>query len=109
MEVWRGVGVSQIAPSVLDGLCDETDLLQGMVRKMNWQGLKSAVQDLNVMDEWRTLEGFPETPSDEFLQQLHHALFEIHVQDGTLVCPTTGRSFPVKDGIPNMLLHEDEV
>jgi multifunctional methyltransferase subunit TRM112 len=80
-----------------------------MVRKMSWKGLQSALRDLGVMEEWRAMEGFPETPSDEFLQQLHHVLFEVHVQDGTLVCPTTGRSFPVKDGIPNMLLHEDEV
>jgi hypothetical protein len=26
-----------------------------------------------------------------------------------LVCPETGRKFPVNKGIPNMLLHEDEV
>ena len=27
---------------------------------------------------------------------------------GDLVCPETGRRFPVSDGIPNMLLNEDE-
>jgi hypothetical protein len=26
-----------------------------------------------------------------------------------LTCPETGRKFPVTKGIPNMLLHEDEV
>ena len=29
--------------------------------------------------------------------------------EGDLVCPQTGRKFPVKNGIPNMLLNEDEV
>lgn len=85
------------------------DLLQGMVRKMNWAGLKAALVDLHIAEDLQQLESFPDTPSEEFLQQLHHILFEIHIQDGTLICPTTGRSFPVKDGIPNMLLHEDEV
>jgi multifunctional methyltransferase subunit TRM112 len=36
-------------------------------------------------------------------------LFEIHVLEGWLVCPDTGREFPIKDGIPNMILHEDEL
>ena len=29
--------------------------------------------------------------------------------NANLVCPETGRKFPVTDGIPNMLLNEDEV
>ena len=37
------------------------------------------------------------------------ALFEIHVMEGTLICPDTEREFPIKDGIPNMILHEDEL
>lgn len=37
------------------------------------------------------------------------ALFEIHVMEGTLICPDTQREFPIKDGIPNMILHEDEL
>ena len=36
-------------------------------------------------------------------------LLEIEVINGDLVCPETGRKFPVSDGIPNMLLNEDEV
>ena len=43
------------------------------------------------------------------LQKLHHALLEIHITEGSLICPDTGRRFPIKNGIPNMLLHEDEV
>ena len=37
------------------------------------------------------------------------ALFEIHIMEGTLICPDTLREFPIKDGIPNMILHEDEL
>ena len=40
---------------------------------------------------------------------MHHALLDIHVIDAQLVCPETERPFPVTGGIPNMLLHEDEV
>jgi uncharacterized protein YbaR (Trm112 family) len=45
---------------------------------------------------------------DVFLRALHHALLEVALVEGALVCPETGRRFPVKKGIPNMLLHEDE-
>ena len=61
------------------------------------------------------------------LSELHHLLFEVHVIEGFLICPESGnpkpissvaifmidiyagRKFPIHDGIPNMLLHEDEV
>lgn len=32
---------------------------------------------------------------------------EVHLLEGELVCPETGRKFPVRQGVPNMLLHED--
>lgn len=80
-----------------------------MLRKVNWSALKSALSDLHIAENLLELTEVPKQPTEEFLQQLHHVLFEVHVMDGSLVCPTTGRIFPVKDGIPNMLLHEDEV
>ncbi|XP_062147462.1 uncharacterized protein LOC133856266 isoform X1 [Alnus glutinosa] len=46
--------------------------------------------------------------SDDFLNKFHHALLELHLEKGALVCPETARRFPVNQGIPNMLLHEDE-
>jgi multifunctional methyltransferase subunit TRM112 len=47
--------------------------------------------------------------SDDFLNKFHHALLELHLEKGALVCPNTAWRFPVNQGIPNMLLHEDEV
>lgn len=60
-------------------------------------------------------EGLPEAVSEEmlqdeaFLRPFHHALLEVHLEEGALVCPETGRHFKVSKGIPNMLLNEDEV
>ena len=45
---------------------------------------------------------------DEFLQAFHHALLEVVLVEGALLCPETGRRFPVSKGIPNLLLNEDE-
>lgn len=46
---------------------------------------------------------------NDFLQKLHHVLMEIDIVEGNLECPETGRLFPISEGIPNMLLNEDEV
>lgn len=74
-----------------------------MISKINIVALQSALQ--NIKSEMIITD----SEEEENLRSLHHALFEIHVQDGFLICPESGRRFQVKDGIPNMLLHEDEV
>lgn len=46
---------------------------------------------------------------EAFLQKLHHVLLQVEILEGSLECPETGRKFPITNGIPNMLLNEDEV
>lgn len=84
------------------------DFLKNMFSKVHWKALVDASR----------IMGYAELPeeadrsmldSDEFLRNFHHALLELHLEEGALVCPETGRRFPVNKGIPNMLLHEDEV
>jgi uncharacterized protein YbaR (Trm112 family) len=36
----------------------------------------------------------------------HHTRLEVDEQAGELVCPTCSRAFPVRDGIPVLLLDE---
>lgn len=87
------------------------DVTRAMLAKIDWECLKSAATDLSLplfdgMDD--AVKNVGEI-NEEGLRSLHHILFEVHVIDGDLVCPQSGRKFPVQDGIPNMLLHEDEV
>ena len=35
--------------------------------------------------------------------------FKVEVIEGDLECPESGRKFPIQEGIPNMLLREDEL
>ena len=57
----------------------------------------------------------PEAPPEQyesnehFLKQVHHVMVEVEVMEGELQCPESGRKFPISEGIPNMLLREDEV
>ncbi|CAN1189776.1 Multifunctional methyltransferase subunit TRM112 homolog B [Linum perenne] len=84
------------------------DFLRNIFPKIEWKPLADAARAV----------GYSELPaeadssmleSEEFLGKFHHALLEIHLEEGALVCPETGRKFSVSKGIPNMLLHEDEV
>ena len=53
----------------------------------------------------------PDSYEDDkaFLKATHHVLLEVELVEGELECPDTGRRYPVSEGIPNMLLHEDEI
>ncbi|KAG8079680.1 hypothetical protein GUJ93_ZPchr0007g4483 [Zizania palustris] len=91
--------------------------LRGILPKLDWPALVAATHDLGLP------ELLPEAPptdaelsaegaADEegsALRRLHRALLEIHIEEGALVCPDTERCFPISRGVPNMLLHEDEV
>jgi multifunctional methyltransferase subunit TRM112 len=44
-----------------------------------------------------------------FLRAVHDVIMDFHVDEGELVCPKCERKFPISMGIPNMLLHDDEV
>ena len=46
---------------------------------------------------------------EDLLRQVHEALCDGRVIEGCLVCPKSGRRFPINNGIPNLLLHEDEL
>ena len=92
------------------------ELVKSMVQKVNLLGLISAATDLNVpeIDRLKALItentiSLTELEDENILKLIHKILFDIHISEGNLVCPETGRKFPVREGIPNMLLHEDEV
>jgi multifunctional methyltransferase subunit TRM112 len=44
----------------------------------------------------------------DFLTALNHILMHVHLVQGMLTCPATGKEFAVQNGIPNMMLTEDE-
>lgn len=84
------------------------DFLKHMFSRIQWPAFLQGAQQMGCG------EGLPEQATeamledDAFLQKFHHALLEVKLEEGFLVCPETGRRFPVSKGIPNLLLNEDE-
>jgi multifunctional methyltransferase subunit TRM112 len=114
----------------------DVEMIRRILSKVDYDVLKEAYRQISGACNESNIEApdLPETIPSRFIAQnaienvdevvdessyddadiavlniLFHALFEIHVIEGVLVCPDTGREFPIKDGIPNMILHEDEL
>uniref|UniRef100_A0A7S1FUJ5 Multifunctional methyltransferase subunit TRM112-like protein n=1 Tax=Corethron hystrix TaxID=216773 RepID=A0A7S1FUJ5_9STRA len=93
--------------------------------KLDWTVVRSA--SLSIADKVDPpLDALPEErprppgdypdelPNDEVevdpvLKLVHRILMDVHVINGNLICPDTSRVFSIKDGIPNMVLHDDEL
>jgi hypothetical protein len=88
--------------------------MKKMIFKIQIEGLKSAVEDLSLLslEDLNTLEQqienlkqqymsdskiVEESTEESILKSLHHLLFEVHVIEGALVCPETGRRFLIKE------------
>merc|ERR1711953_1425066 len=88
------------------------EFITRMLDKLEWKALVETAQQLGhgnnlPLDIGETKSQLIE--NEEFLKDLHHVLLEVEVVEGNLVCPESGRKFPISKGIPNMLLKEDEV
>lgn len=85
-------------------------IVVGLLRKLNFAALKSAAANLSLPD-FQGVDAISEDmlADDVFLRKIHALLFELHVVEGSLICPVSNRRFVIKDSIPNMLLHEDEL
>ncbi|KAF4314895.1 hypothetical protein BBO99_00009770 [Phytophthora kernoviae] len=46
---------------------------------------------------------------DELLKLVHRVIFDTNIVEGELLCNNCGRSYPVTNAVPNMLLEEDEL
>lgn len=109
-------GVTKGYPLVIDADNTQTvqvefnpEFMARMIPKINWDVLWEAAHGIGFS------AGLPKTvPEDyesneDFLKKAHYALMEVEVTEGRLLCPESGRKFPITRGIPNMLLTEAEV
>ena len=83
-------------------------LAKSLLSKIDWPALRKTAAELGVA----TLpEAVPEgaATSEAFLRSLHALAMDVHVEEGSLVCPNCGRAYPISKGVPNMLLRDDEV
>ncbi len=87
--------------NVVESECN-LDFIRHILPSLHWGAILVAAEAVK-------LEGFPSEFSpalledEDFLEAVHNLLIDIHVVTGRLVCPETGRVFPIENGIPNMM------
>ncbi|KAG5461845.1 MAG: hypothetical protein BJ554DRAFT_5901 [Olpidium bornovanus] len=85
-----------------------TDFLVNMLPRLHYPALVQTALQLGII-------GLPDslpdnaTENDDFLKILHTVLLETRVQAGKMICPGCAHVYPIRDGIPNMLLAEHEL
>jgi len=81
---------------------------KSILSRIDYAVLRMAASALGYAELPETL---PENSleDEEFLTRVHHALNNIDVEEGFLICPETKRQFPITNGIPDMILKENEV
>uniref|UniRef100_A0A915I3U2 Multifunctional methyltransferase subunit TRM112-like protein n=1 Tax=Romanomermis culicivorax TaxID=13658 RepID=A0A915I3U2_ROMCU len=85
------------------------DFVKRMMPKLDYGVLKNAADSIGyeqllpgeLKQDWEN--------DQDLMNNLHKALLQIEIVEGYLECPETGRKFPIRNGIPNMLANEDEV
>ncbi|KAJ4960287.1 hypothetical protein NE237_020197 [Protea cynaroides] len=71
------------------------DFLRNMFSKIDWKALVDAARSMGYAELPEEAPDSSMLDSDEFLKKFHHALLELHLDEGALICPETGRRFPV--------------
>ena len=104
----NGYPLKIVAESIENVESDQTfdpEVMKTLLGRLDTKGLVSAANDLEMPE----LNFDLETVDVTMLERIHEFLFNLSIKEGKLICPESGREFAIKDGIPSMLLHEDEI
>ncbi len=84
------------------------EFMKGLLPSLEWKGVLIAAEAMGV-------EGLPMALSadiledESFLVAMHNLLIDVHVEEGVLTCPESGRTFKIVSGIPNLMIDEGDV
>mmetsp|Transcript_55278 Transcript_55278/g.131294 ORF Transcript_55278/g.131294 Transcript_55278/m.131294 type:complete len:124 (-) Transcript_55278:72-443(-) len=85
------------------------EFLAGILVRVDWDSFLAAATTLGHAEGLPATKEEVDESDDDVMKKVHHALLEVDVIAGSLICTETGRKFPISGGIPNMLLHQDEL
>lgn len=82
--------------------------VRGVLPALDWPALARGAAELGVPSCLPAVLTEDLANDRDFLIALYRILMNVHLVEGTLTCPLTGRVFPVTQEIPDMMLEEDE-
>ena len=84
------------------------ELVRKTLLKLNWSHFVATAASLGDSSVPAELQE-DALKNEDFLKQMHNMLFQFHVVEGSLACPECKRIYPIKNGIPNLLLEDSEI
>ncbi|KAI9017071.1 hypothetical protein BC832DRAFT_543587 [Gaertneriomyces semiglobifer] len=82
------------------------DFIRRLLPKLDWGVLVQTAYSLGVA---QLPEEVPEEQDEDFLRVVHDVILGTRVKVATMICKGCGHVYPIKDGVPNMLLQDNEV
>eukprot|EP00960_Hanusia_phi_P052041 761207-Hanusia_phi.AAC.3 len=67
------------------------EFINRMIERIDWNSFCAAAQSLEVGDGLPSSKDEIDSSNEELMKKIHHALMEIDVVKGSLVCTETGR------------------
>jgi len=77
------------------------DFIRGVLPSLDWPGVLIAAKAVGL-DSMPAQFEESLLGDESFLLAMHHLLLNVNVLSGALVCPETGRRFPIENGIADM-------
>lgn len=104
----KGCNNYPLTLKVKESKTQETDFnpefIKSLLFKIDYEVLADTAKSLGLEVPEKVNEFTPEQ-----LQQLHSLLLEHHVSSGEMLCSKCNHSYPIENGIPNMLLNDNQV
>lgn len=85
------------------------EMMVKLMPKLNYPVLLQAAKSVGL-----PVDGLPASLAEDwktnpaFLRSVGELVMSVEVVEGELECPETGRRFLIREGIPNMLVNEEE-
>jgi len=106
-EGYRPLGLEIIEMNVNESKFN-SEFIKKLIPSLDWSGILIVAKAVG-------LQGMPIMFNEAllmdnaFLCAAHNLLMDIHIVTGTLICTESGKRFSIKNGIPNMMLPENEI
>src|SRR5690349_1322832 len=77
------------------------DFIRNILPSLDWAGINIASKAVGLADMPDNFDAAL-LNDESFLMAMHNLLLNINVKTGALICPESGRRFPIENGIADM-------
>jgi multifunctional methyltransferase subunit TRM112 len=85
------------------------DLMKKFLKKLDLPALTQAAKDLQIYKFDFEKLNEEELSNMEVLKYIHHLIYELQIVEGKMICNNCNREYIISNGIPNLVLNDNEI